>query len=511
MFHHGGGSAYIKALVIFLLINAVPALSWRGRASTLQTERQSGALKHNSHPPQLLQPVAYLSNSYETTLNELAKLESEPLCHRTAARLLVNNCQLLEGKDDATVLTDSGRMIRDFVDSYAASLAICDLERGSFPIPAECTKFQEPTLSDLPLQDAAHLHVTSAEIDSCLAGLGASDSAWNTWVSYRHKALRFCEAARADNDKAQNIVLFQRLTKIMSKLADEVDEEMERRMRDIDLRAKDVGDRIGNLSPLLEKLEHGLEAADAMLSDQLVQTIRLSHSHLDAGLESAVHLERMLELLLKGVTDSHADMANAHEQSLQLVTEQAKSEAEVVVSTMAAAVAATVALQDQIEVFYLQAAELEHKQDALDQGMQRLIDISVDLTSQYDTHTAFLQQAHNITDEILGKLGDTTSSVKSLNEEFRIQSSLTSWWPYIWCPAASLVLGSYGLAPSLLRNMGLILLGETAGFIISSFSSISFDSIGMTTTYFTGHFMTYFQETYAKHNVTSLASEPQLL
>ncbi len=119
--------------------------------------------------------------------------------------LLVNNCQVLEGKDEATVLTDSGRKIRDFVDSYAASLAICDLERGNFAIPKECTKFQEPTLSQLPIRNAAHLHVASAEIDACLSGLGASDSAWNTWVSYRHKALRFCEAARADNDKGHTI------------------------------------------------------------------------------------------------------------------------------------------------------------------------------------------------------------------------------------------------------------------------------------------------------------------
>jgi hypothetical protein len=115
----------------------------------------------------------------------------------------VNNCQLLEGKDEATVLTDSGRKIRDFVDSYAASLAICDLERGRFAIPPECTKFQEATLSELPIQSTAHLHVTSTEIDGCLSGLGASDSAWNTWVSYRHKALRFCEAARTDNDKGK--------------------------------------------------------------------------------------------------------------------------------------------------------------------------------------------------------------------------------------------------------------------------------------------------------------------
>lgn len=142
-----------------------------------------------------------LPNVYATALEELQELESEPLCHRIAARLLVNNCQLLDGQDEATVHTDSGRAARDFVDSYAASLAICDLERGSFIIPSSCTKFRESTLATLPSPLEPHLHVTTPEIDGCLEGLAQSDSAWNTWVSYRHKALRFCEAARADNEK----------------------------------------------------------------------------------------------------------------------------------------------------------------------------------------------------------------------------------------------------------------------------------------------------------------------
>jgi len=140
---------------------------------------------------------------YAATLDELHELESAPLCHRNAARLLVNNCELLDGKDDATVLTDSGQTSRDFVDSYAASLAICDLERGSFNIPHSCAQFQEQALARLAISSHSQpqLHVSTSEIDRCLEGLAQSDSAWNTWVSYRHKALRFCEAARVDNLK----------------------------------------------------------------------------------------------------------------------------------------------------------------------------------------------------------------------------------------------------------------------------------------------------------------------
>jgi hypothetical protein len=142
-----------------------------------------------------------LPNIYAVALSELQELESEPLCHRVAARLLVNNCQLVDGKDEATILTDSGRQVRDFVDSYAASLAICDLERGSFEIPKECAKFREPSLSQIAMRNEPQLHVSPGEIGLCLSALAASDAAWSTWVSYRHKALRFCEAARADNEK----------------------------------------------------------------------------------------------------------------------------------------------------------------------------------------------------------------------------------------------------------------------------------------------------------------------
>lgn len=144
-----------------------------------------------------------MPNSYAIALQELKELESEPLCHRNAARLLVSNCQLIDGKDETTVMKDSGRLARDFVDSFAISLAICDLERGSFIIPSECSKFQESTISKLAISNRPQLHVSTTEIDRCLEGLGRSDSAWNTWVSYRHKAVRFCEAARVNNERGK--------------------------------------------------------------------------------------------------------------------------------------------------------------------------------------------------------------------------------------------------------------------------------------------------------------------
>ncbi|KAI0876722.1 hypothetical protein GGS24DRAFT_450083 [Hypoxylon argillaceum] len=507
MGRHSGSMTYIQALVIFLFIhsNAASALSWRGRASTQSSGEQEPILEPGNSASQLLRVRA--PTSYEIALNELQELESEPLCHRIAARLLVNNCQLLEGKDEATVLTDSGRKIRDFVDSYAASLAICDLERGRFAIPPECAKLQEPTLSQLPIQNAAQLHVTSAEIDRCLSGLGASDSAWNTWVSYRHKALRFCEAARADNDKAQNIILFQRLTKIMSKLTDDVDVKIERQMNDIDLRTQAVGEKVDSLSPLLEKLRHDLGDVDNILSHHILQLLKKSQDQVDSGLESATHLERMLQVILRGAVDGHAQAAALHDQSLQLMSQRTTSEMEIIVDSFAAAVAATVTLHNQIETSRIQATELESRQNSLEQGMQRLIDISDTLASKYDVHTDLLQQAQNITNEILSMLGETSASATTIGDVFLGQHSLASRWPYIWCPVASLIMGSYGLPPSLLRNIGLVALGEIAGFIISSFPPLSIDLIRKPTANLFATFLRPLQRTSANQTLANPSSE----
>lgn len=113
----------------------------------------------------------------------------------------MNNCELLNGETDATLMTNTGRAARDFVDFFAASLAICDLERAKFEIPRTCNKFREPVLGKLSALPSRELHVTTLEIEDCIKGLGRSDSAWTTWLSYRHQALGFCEAARVDHDK----------------------------------------------------------------------------------------------------------------------------------------------------------------------------------------------------------------------------------------------------------------------------------------------------------------------
>lgn len=93
------------------------------------------------------------------------------------------------------------------------------------------------------------------------------------------------------------------------------------------------------------------------------------------------------------------------------------------------------------------------------QGMMRLASVTESLSQTYEQHSQRLNEAHNTTNEILGTLEDMVISTATMSEAILQRTSHSSWWPYIWCPAASLVMGSYGLPPSAARNLGLVVLG----------------------------------------------------
>ncbi|KAF3018586.1 hypothetical protein E8E14_013219 [Neopestalotiopsis sp. 37M] len=420
-----GPDSVVVALLLLAGSHVATAFGWRGqpKVNTQSHDNLQARLAHDTVRPS--NTGRYPMTVYEIALQELQQLESEPVCHRTAARLLVDNCQVLNGKDEATILTDSGRQIRDFVDAYAASLAICDLERGSFVIPTECESFREPTLRQLSLGDSAYLHVSSKEIDRCLSGLGASDSGWNTWISYRHKALRFCEAARAENEKAEHIRTFQRVAKIMNGMTEGVEQHIEKRMADFELKVQATDDHLEQLSPKLDRIRAGLQDIDSARSADTV----------DAGMDSAANLQRALEILLETVLSTNAEATDAHEKSISIISERSNSQFSVFMTSMNTAVTSASSLQDQIELAH-------HVTEAL--------------TGKYDQHTHLLQEAQNMTHEILDTLEATAASAADVNDVFTKQSTTASWWPWVWCPAASLVMGSYGLAPSATRNLALL-------------------------------------------------------
>lgn len=95
------------------------------------------------------------------------------------------------------------------------------------------------------------------------------------------------------------------------------------------------------------------------------------------------------------------------------------------------------------------------------------------LLSKYDKHVSDINEAKNVTDEILQTLASVAASAAMIEDANRsrwsgLGSGVGYWVPYIIGPVATLLLGSYGLAPSAMRNLGLVALGELVGFSVSN-------------------------------------------
>ncbi|RCI09972.1 hypothetical protein L249_8644 [Ophiocordyceps polyrhachis-furcata BCC 54312] len=400
-------------------------------------------------------PSEESSDIYAVTLKELQELESEPLCHRIAARLLVNNCQLLDGQDEASVLTDSGRATRDFVDFFAASLAICDLERGSFLIPQPCSEFREPVLADLPIPSKPHLHVSPSDIDNCLRGLAGSDSAWNTWVSYRHKALRFCDAARADNEKDKNIHVFQKITKVMGGIASQMETDLGARFAALNKMVKSTAADVEGISPKLDDLRAGIIRLGQTISRDMYQGTQQTATSLQSGLKSARGLEYLLKRLLATTMEHDERMKRTHESALRVAADGISADVGTVMAILGAAVDASTSLQRELMDSQSRAAEVSKSQKKIEAGMQRLSKVASALSLEQERQSVSLERAQQSALQISDILISASASAENFKKSLVGVFGLVNWWPYLILPPMVLVVGSYGLAPSVARNLGL--------------------------------------------------------
>lgn len=190
--------------------------------------------------------------------------------------------------------------------------------------------------------------MSEAEIGLCLSAMATSDAAWSTWISYRHKALRFCEAARGENERDQSILLYQRFTKVIENLTNGVEAELKKRMDELDSRARQTFDNLGQLSTRIDQLGDGLSKMGQYLSDDLDKAIKKSAHLMNGGLQNAENLEKLLGALLQNMGDRNAQMASAHELAVRQTSFQVSNEVEALGQIVAAVGASSLVLQEKI-------------------------------------------------------------------------------------------------------------------------------------------------------------------
>jgi len=113
--------------------------------------------------------------------------------------------------------------------------------------------------------------------------------------------------------------------------------------------------------------------------------------------------------------------------------------------------------------------------------MNHLMQVTTNLTSTYHHHAHLLSQANNATNELVDTIEATASAASQVQESLSRRNEGSSWWPYIVCPTASLVMGSYGLPPSAFRNLALIAFGEMMGILVAAYNHFSIDFLNFTT------------------------------
>lgn len=158
----------------------------------------------NFNPSELLDFKARKPEVYTSAMVELKRLEQEPICHRTAAQLLMDNCRAIEEMDASNAQWGNAHIQRHHVESFANGLTMCDMERAKFVTPKACSPFGSSALYRASRDKHSQLDISQDQVTDCLEALGRDHSHWGTWLSNRDKAVTICRAARLDIEKGMS-------------------------------------------------------------------------------------------------------------------------------------------------------------------------------------------------------------------------------------------------------------------------------------------------------------------
>jgi hypothetical protein len=162
-------------------------------------------------PGDMLDPKSRKPELYELALMDLKKLGKESTCHQIATKLYMSSCQLfqeLELHGEGSLATHGRGRLQDYINSFAISRAICDLETAHAVIPNVCESFQEPALlSVMDSRGAQGLEISHAQIGQCMKGLHSDQKSWTSYNSNRESAALLCRASRLDIDKGRTCLL----------------------------------------------------------------------------------------------------------------------------------------------------------------------------------------------------------------------------------------------------------------------------------------------------------------
>lgn len=124
--------------------------------------------------------------------------------------------------------------------------------------------------------------------------------------------------------------------------------ELNKRMNDIENRARQSMENLEKLSPQINQLKGSLADLEQYLSRDVKNVLGKSTESLQDSLENAQTLQQLMHILVANVIESNSRLASAHEVSVQQVSQRASADIGALMAVVATVSASSDSLQRQM-------------------------------------------------------------------------------------------------------------------------------------------------------------------
>ncbi|OBT54318.1 hypothetical protein VE04_05546 [Pseudogymnoascus sp. 24MN13] len=414
-------------------------------------------------------------------LKAIEDLNRKQFCHRFAASMLLDNCRTPQSSTDP-ITNKAGEEERreDYLKVFAVSLTVCDIEALQRPVPQQCSPYTQSTLMSIKnSRGSQSIIINHSEMSGCLKAIGADQSAVVSWKFNQQSTAVVCQVARMDIEKDETIALFSTLTRLMADVVDEV-QKLSEINRDIRQEAEDARSSVHTIKTSVDKLKVGLSDVWDGVSAEATKASNNVKGIFNGMSTYAADVEQMLNRLRKGSLENHAEQAALQQRALDITMDIA-SEAQAANKDMEALKAMMVALYSNMATVGNGLVAIQDRQNQVDKQSSQVLSAMMNMTEQLqiaakmgDEHEVLLVRAitaaSNLAD-IVDKSTTTASTWQTWMFGSRGPCGI-DWTLLITTPPTVLVLGSYGLAPSLSRNTLLLLIGG----VLAKLLTMSYDN-----------------------------------
>ena len=133
------------------------------------------------------------SKVYSKAVALLVQMQTGPSCRRLAATDLMTDCRSVEGAAASTLPN-----LDDVKESYAARLAVCELQRADVEVPSQCNFFSHLG-TESPSKVTAR--TTNFVLRPCLKSLESKPQWWTSYSNARQETEVMCQASRIEIEK----------------------------------------------------------------------------------------------------------------------------------------------------------------------------------------------------------------------------------------------------------------------------------------------------------------------